>query len=172
MKSLWDLWQEFLHEFLLPYLVASISTIVVMGNELAALKQQRRSNVILTIFSDSYVQTFTGICCTKEIHWLMISLTYLFSVFDNRQSEDHGVDAIYYKSQKRKALQDLGYVIVGNIGDQWSDITGYSVGSRVFKLPNPMYYISWYHHNWWIVIIDDLSPSLSPSHVMLIAIHE
>ena len=72
----------------------------------------------------------------------MIGLTYLFSVFDTRQNEDHGVDAIYYKSRKRKALQDLGYVIVGNIGDQWSDITGYSVGSRVFKLPNPMYYIS------------------------------
>lgn len=58
-----------------------------------------------------------------------------------RQSEDQGVAAALYKSGKRKALEDLGYTIVGNVGDQWSDLTGYSVGSRVFKLPNPMYYI-------------------------------
>lgn len=59
-----------------------------------------------------------------------------------RQSEDLGVTAESYKSGKRKALEDLGYGIVGNVGDQWSDISGYSVGSRVFKLPNPMYYIA------------------------------
>ncbi|MCO5607093.1 hypothetical protein L7F22_061285 [Adiantum nelumboides] len=59
-----------------------------------------------------------------------------------RQIEDQGVTALLYKSGKRKALEDLGYVIVGNVGDQWSDLSGYSVGSRVFKLPNPMYYIA------------------------------
>lgn len=58
-----------------------------------------------------------------------------------RQPEDQDVDAVIYKSQRRKALEDIGYTIVGNVGDQWSDITGYSVGDRVFKLPNPMYYI-------------------------------
>jgi hypothetical protein len=60
----------------------------------------------------------------------------------NRQAEDKGVKAVIYKSGKRKAIEDLGYVIVGNIGDQWSDLSGTSIGSRVFKLPNPMYYIS------------------------------
>eukprot|EP00250_Pteridium_aquilinum_P005302 c15416_g1_i1 orf=94-777(+) len=59
-----------------------------------------------------------------------------------RGSEDVGVEAALYKSSKRKALEDLGYSIIGNVGDQWSDLTGFSVGSRVFKLPNPMYYIS------------------------------
>ncbi|KAI5078274.1 hypothetical protein GOP47_0005945 [Adiantum capillus-veneris] len=59
-----------------------------------------------------------------------------------RQSEDAGVTAVLYKSGKRKALEDLGYFIVGNVGDQWSDLSGYSVGSRVFKLPNPMYYVA------------------------------
>ncbi|KAH7430615.1 hypothetical protein KP509_08G006100 [Ceratopteris richardii] len=59
-----------------------------------------------------------------------------------RQSEDEGVRATLYKSAKRKSLEDLGYSIVGNVGDQWSDITGYSVGSRTFKVPNPMYYIA------------------------------
>ncbi|KAK3018943.1 hypothetical protein RJ639_003540 [Escallonia herrerae] len=32
--------------------------------------------------------------------------------------------------------------ILGNMGDQWSDITGTHVGNRTFKLPNPMFYIS------------------------------
>ncbi|KAI5060018.1 hypothetical protein GOP47_0024438 [Adiantum capillus-veneris] len=57
-----------------------------------------------------------------------------------RQTDDIGVNATFYKSSKRKSLEDLGYTIVGNVGDQWSDFTGDSTGNRVFKLPNPMYY--------------------------------
>ncbi|CAL4910000.1 unnamed protein product [Urochloa decumbens] len=49
--------------------------------------------------------------------------------------------AIVYKSGERKKLQDAGYVIVGNIGDQWSDILGTPEGARTFKLPDPLYYI-------------------------------
>lgn len=35
-----------------------------------------------------------------------------------------------------------GYRIVGNSGDQWSDLLGSSLAIRSFKLPNPMYHIS------------------------------
>ena len=49
--------------------------------------------------------------------------------------------AVAYKSGERRKLQDAGYVIVGNIGDQWSDILGAPEGARTFKLPDPMYYI-------------------------------
>ncbi|GJN35834.1 hypothetical protein PR202_gb24644 [Eleusine coracana subsp. coracana] len=51
------------------------------------------------------------------------------------------VAAVAYKSGERQKLQDAGYVIVGNIGDQWSDILGAPEGARTFKLPDPMYYI-------------------------------
>ncbi|CAA6657069.1 unnamed protein product [Spirodela intermedia] len=34
-----------------------------------------------------------------------------------------------------------GYRILGNSGDQWSDLVGLSTGERSFKLPNAMYYI-------------------------------
>ena len=57
-----------------------------------------------------------------------------------KQPGFHG-SAISYKSAERKKLQDAGYVIVGNIGDQWSDILGAPEGARTFKLPDPMYYI-------------------------------
>lgn len=49
--------------------------------------------------------------------------------------------AVAYKSGERQKLQDAGFVIVGNIGDQWSDILGAPEGARTFKLPDPMYYI-------------------------------
>ena len=40
-------------------------------------------------------------------------------------------------------LEQNGYRIVGNIGDQWSDILGTNTGYRTFKLPDPMYYVAW-----------------------------
>uniref|UniRef100_A0A0D3G443 Acid phosphatase n=1 Tax=Oryza barthii TaxID=65489 RepID=A0A0D3G443_9ORYZ len=49
-----------------------------------------------------------------------------------------------FKTSERKKLVDAGYVIVGNIGDQWSDILGSPEGCRTFKYPNPnpMYYVA------------------------------
>jgi hypothetical protein len=47
-----------------------------------------------------------------------------------------------YKSAERKKLEKKGYTIIGNIGDQWSDLLGANAGNRTFKLPDPMYYIS------------------------------
>ncbi|KAL5202309.1 hypothetical protein ABZP36_013261 [Zizania latifolia] len=49
--------------------------------------------------------------------------------------------AVPFKAGERQKLQDAGYIIVGNIGDQWSDILGAPEGGRTFKLPDPMYYI-------------------------------
>ncbi|KAI3521470.1 hypothetical protein L1887_10938 [Cichorium endivia] len=48
---------------------------------------------------------------------------------------------VVYKSKKRKELEEAGYRIRGNMGDQWSDLLGNNVGERTFKLPDPMYYI-------------------------------
>ncbi|KAL3528676.1 hypothetical protein ACH5RR_007998 [Cinchona calisaya] len=49
--------------------------------------------------------------------------------------------AVEYKSKRRTELVEAGYRIVGNIGDQWSDLLGTNVGDRTFKVPDPMYYI-------------------------------
>ncbi|KAI3727285.1 hypothetical protein L1987_67098 [Smallanthus sonchifolius] len=51
------------------------------------------------------------------------------------------VHSAEFKSSKRKELEEAGYRIWGNIGDQWTDITGTNVGDRTFKLPNPVYYV-------------------------------
>ncbi|KAM3747492.1 hypothetical protein ACB098_05G039600 [Castanea mollissima] len=53
-----------------------------------------------------------------------------------------GKTAVEYKSTERNNLEKNGYRIIGNIGDQWSDLMGSPTGNRTFKLPDPMYYIS------------------------------
>nr|ADE77538.1 unknown [Picea sitchensis] len=59
-----------------------------------------------------------------------------------REPEDRAKSAVVYKSERRLKIEQNGFRIRGNSGDQWSDLTGYSVGDRTFKLPNPMYYVA------------------------------
>jgi predicted secreted acid phosphatase len=47
---------------------------------------------------------------------------------------------IHYKSATRAHIESLGYDIVANFGDQFSDLTG-GAADRTFKLPNPNYYL-------------------------------
>ncbi|XP_068644574.1 acid phosphatase 1 isoform X1 [Aristolochia californica] len=58
-----------------------------------------------------------------------------------RKSEYRGKGAVFFKSEMRKQLVAEGYRIRGNVGDQWSDLQGDSVGDRTFKLPNAMYFV-------------------------------
>jgi predicted secreted acid phosphatase len=48
---------------------------------------------------------------------------------------------VEYKANTRRHIeQDLGYDIVLNVGDQWSDLQG-GYADRALKLPNPTYYL-------------------------------
>ena len=47
---------------------------------------------------------------------------------------------IQYKSLTREHIESLGYDIVANFGDQYSDLKG-GFADRTFKVPNPMYYL-------------------------------
>lgn len=58
-----------------------------------------------------------------------------------RGPDDHGKLAAIYKSERRNEMAREGNRILGNSGDQWSDLLGSSMSTRSFKLPNPMYYI-------------------------------
>ena len=57
-----------------------------------------------------------------------------------RSSAEAHVSALDYKIGQRKLLAAEGYVIVGTVGDQWSDLKGPYAGKR-FKIPNYMYII-------------------------------
>jgi acid phosphatase len=55
--------------------------------------------------------------------------------------DDYDKDSVIpYKSASRKSIEDGGYFIIVNIGDQWSDLAG-GYSERTFKLPNPYYYV-------------------------------
>jgi hypothetical protein len=47
---------------------------------------------------------------------------------------------IHYKSATRQHIESLGYDIVANFGDQFSDLEG-GFADRTFKLPNPNYFL-------------------------------
>ncbi|MFJ9612979.1 HAD family acid phosphatase [Streptomyces noursei] len=47
---------------------------------------------------------------------------------------------IDFKSGTRRHIESLGYRVVANFGDQYSDLEG-GAAARTFKLPNPMYYL-------------------------------
>jgi HAD superfamily, subfamily IIIB (Acid phosphatase) len=47
---------------------------------------------------------------------------------------------IHYKSATRAHIESLGYDIVANFGDQFSDLMG-GFADRTFKLPNPNYFL-------------------------------
>jgi hypothetical protein len=47
---------------------------------------------------------------------------------------------VHYKSATRAHIESLGYDIVANFGDQYSDLRG-GHADRTFKLPNPNYFL-------------------------------
>ncbi len=53
---------------------------------------------------------------------------------------DNTCSTIEYKSQTRAHIEDTGFDIVANLGDQFSDLIGGSA-DQVYKLPNPTYYL-------------------------------
>jgi acid phosphatase len=55
-----------------------------------------------------------------------------------RNSTEKSLTALEYKSKKRVELTKKGYIIIGDIGDQYSDLEGPDHGIQV-KIPNYMY---------------------------------
>jgi predicted secreted acid phosphatase len=47
---------------------------------------------------------------------------------------------VEYKALTRKHIEDLGYTVTLNVGDQWSDLQG-GYADHTLKLPNPTYYL-------------------------------
>ena len=56
-----------------------------------------------------------------------------------RPQDDHG-SIVPFKSGERKKIENNGYTIIANVGDQQSDLDGGSPECG-FKLPNPFYFI-------------------------------
>jgi predicted secreted acid phosphatase len=60
--------------------------------------------------------------------------------FNGGPCEDGNCTTIEYKSAVRAHVEDQGYDIIANFGDQFSDLIG-GYADRAVKLPNPTYYL-------------------------------
>jgi len=66
-----------------------------------------------------------------------------FAVFDTlitQREHEYKLSATEFKSSKRVELIEMGYEIIGTVGDQWSDLDGPHHGIQV-KIPNYLYQI-------------------------------
>lgn len=64
-----------------------------------------------------------------------------FTTFDTlivRRAEEQKLPAVEFKSNVRTALTRQGYEIIGNVGDQWTDLDGPYSGIKI-KIPNYLY---------------------------------
>ncbi len=57
-----------------------------------------------------------------------------------RPDDDHNETIVPFKSGERKKIENEGYTIIANVGDQQSDLDGGSA-ECTFKIPNPFYFI-------------------------------
>jgi len=66
-----------------------------------------------------------------------------YAVFDTlitQREHEYKLSATEFKSSKRVELIEMGYEIMGTVGDQWSDLEGPHHGIQV-KIPNYLYQI-------------------------------
>ena len=66
-----------------------------------------------------------------------------YEVFDTlltQREHEYKLSATEFKSSKRVELIEMGYEIIGTVGDQWSDLDGHHHGIQV-KIPNYLYQI-------------------------------
>ncbi|AJF98413.1 acid phosphatase class B [Pandoravirus inopinatum] len=74
-----------------------------------------------------------------NLRWVGVD-GYDHAIFRTKGTVEEHMDAVDFKKAQRKRLVDAGYVMLGTIGDQHSDILGGNSGIAV-KLPNPMHTI-------------------------------
>ena len=65
---------------------------------------------------------------------------YLQAACAEEIAAGHSCSTIHYKAATRAHIESMGYEIVADFGDQYSDLTG-GYTDKTFKLPNPNYYL-------------------------------
>ncbi|HCY75286.1 MAG TPA: hypothetical protein DHV28_05150 [Ignavibacteriales bacterium] len=61
-----------------------------------------------------------------------------FDTLITQREDEQNLKTQSFKSKKRAELTNQGYEIVGNVGDQWTDLNGVNSGIQI-KLPNYLY---------------------------------
>ncbi|MGB5848455.1 MAG: HAD family acid phosphatase, partial [Ignavibacteriaceae bacterium] len=61
-----------------------------------------------------------------------------FDTLITKNKNEHEMKLVDFKTAKRDELVQIGYDILGTVGDQWSDLEGLHHGIQV-KIPNYLY---------------------------------
>ena len=65
---------------------------------------------------------------------------YEFAGLILRPATSTGPSVVEFKAPERRKIQEQGYTIILNVGDQQSDLDG-GYAERTYKLPNPVYFV-------------------------------
>jgi predicted secreted acid phosphatase len=65
---------------------------------------------------------------------------YEFAGLTLRPADSTEPSVVDFKAPVRRKIQEQGYTIILNVGDQESDLTG-GYAERTYKLPNPVYFV-------------------------------
>jgi len=68
------------------------------------------------------------------------AIPQVFDTLIAQREHEYKLSATEFKSSKRVELIEMGYEIIGTVGDQWSDLDGPHHGIQV-KIPNYLYQI-------------------------------
>ncbi len=81
----------------------------------------------------------TRICALTKLNLKHAGYTTWRGLYCRPQNDtSHSVSP--FKSRMRKAITQQGYLIVANMGDQKSDLSG-GYAKKEYKMPNPFYYL-------------------------------
>lgn len=71
---------------------------------------------------------------------LIMTGYFTFDTLITQREDEYKLTPTEFKSSKRVELTEMGYEIIGTIGDQWSDLDGQFHGIQV-KIPNYLYLV-------------------------------
>jgi predicted secreted acid phosphatase len=101
------------------------------------VEQAKKESVTVFFISGRHEGTEERAATEKNLHeagydaWQQLYL---------RTNDFGGPSVAPFKIWARHDIEVRGYVIIANVGDQWSDLEG-GYAERRFKVPNPFYYI-------------------------------
>ncbi|XP_022754940.1 acid phosphatase 1-like [Durio zibethinus] len=123
-ENSWDLWVDLAEAPAIPASLKLYNALKQMGFKIVVLTGRTENQRNVTE-KNLMLAGYTG--------WERLLL---------RGPSDEGTPATVFKSERRSVLVNEGYRIHGSSGDQWSDLLGFALAKRSFKLPNAMYYIA------------------------------
>lgn len=102
---------------------------------------RRATDFLAQVYFNPFVGTKVLRVTNSNIYVFAYSLEFVENGLHScRLDNEMQMDSREYLSRRRAILQKEGFHITGLISNQMDALIGQSLGKRVFKIPNPLYY--------------------------------